>query len=627
MGVNMDNLTILIPFWNGHKTIAKLIGAIPLEIPVIVIDDQSDEPYKPNKLRQNLTVISSKKKGYFTGAVNLGISACDTDVLILNQDVQLAGGAWLRLLHENRQQYAIIGERIGGNHPAWPKGYVHGTFMFIRRDAIQKIGPMNASDYPLWGSTCEYQLRACRAGYEVLQMQKIPGFAHERGAMPYGESIAEMLQRRPQDRATFLATPPEISVIIPCYKQGRFLYDAINSLIGGPTSLGDFPPQTFQSFEVIIVDDQSPDETGKIGLELQDPLKAIRYIRRKVNGGTAAANNTGALAARGRYVTFMSADDMMEPERLETLYRAAQKDPSKVYYDDMQTFTDGQRRDVMKMREYDFENLLYKNFMHAGIFYKRETWQAVGGYPEIMSHGREDWAMNIRLGVNGYCGIHIPKAGYLYRRQDHNRTLINTTPTWRARFLAQIQSLYPDIYKGARPNMCCGQTAKVKAKSAPGTGGASRIVPMSAGAIVLEYTGTSFGTQTFYGPVTGARYTAGKSRKLVSVDPRDLATGHQTKKGLLELAEGGKALFKRYTVPQAEIEKAKTVSMETEPEAQRASVPLDQDSPVALEVKPENDDLQKQIVAAQTATEETLTPGVTKTKKPRKAKGQKNDLA
>jgi len=557
----MENLTVIVPFWNGHKTIHKLIASIPPQVKIMVVDDQSDAPYQPSKAEtaRGVQAIYSKTKGYFTGAVNLGINACRTDVLVLNQDAYFTGDAWVSMLWEKSQTYAMIGERIGGQHPAWPDGYIHGTFMYLRRDALDKVGNLNSKDYPLWGSTCEYQLRVARAGYKILQLPTIPGFVHERGKKPYGDSITEMLQRQPQARTWFLHTPPEISVIIPCYNQGRFLVDAVNSLVGGPTSLGDFAPQTFQSFEVIIVDDASPDETAKIGKELADPLKGIRYLRRDTNGGTPAANNSGILRSRGKFVTVLCADDMMETDRLETLYRAAQADPSKVYYDDMQIFTDGQRRDVWKMQEYNFEKLLQKNHMHAGIFYPRAAFDEVGGYPVIMKDGREDWAMNVRLGVHGYCGKRIAKPGYLYRRQDHNRTLTNTTPNHHAKFLAQIQSLYPKIYKGARPDMCCGQsTPKTKA---PGGIAKSAAIPMSAGSIILEYVGTSLGKQTFYGPVTGARYSAGLTHKLISVDPRDARTSSLTRRGLLDLSENGRPLFRAFVPPAPK--EPESVSMET----------------------------------------------------------------
>src|SRR4030067_1146377 len=97
------------------------------------------------------------------------------------------GEEWLDQLDGLSKTYGIVGEGVF-DHPAWERGYVQGTYMYIRRDVIDKVGLLNARDYPLWGSTCEYQLRAARQGFLVIPLRNIPGFEHHReGGM--GKSI------------------------------------------------------------------------------------------------------------------------------------------------------------------------------------------------------------------------------------------------------------------------------------------------------------------------------------------------------------------------------------------------------------------------------------------------------
>lgn len=127
----------------------RCLDCIPDTLPVVVVDDLSDVPF--SSYRANVTVLRLDKKGYFAGAVNAGISATRTDVLILNQDVTLTGTAWLDLLAEKRSHYAMIGERITGDHPSFPHGYIHGTFLFLRRDAIESVGLLNGVGLPLVG--------------------------------------------------------------------------------------------------------------------------------------------------------------------------------------------------------------------------------------------------------------------------------------------------------------------------------------------------------------------------------------------------------------------------------------------------------------------------------------------
>jgi len=391
------NLTVVIPFFNGHKTIHRLLVSLPPRLSVIIVDDLSDNPLEDIT---GVEIVRPKTKGYFTGAVNRGIEACDTDVLILNQDIWFNGEDWLKELEALSESYDVIGDPVAG-HPAWAEGYIQGTFMYISRACINRTGLLNERDYPLWGSTCEYQLRACRKNFKAHPWPGIKGWMghEERRRSQFGAAITEMLQREPESKAQFIRTPPAISVIVPCYNYGKYLPDCINSLIGGPTCLGEMEGQTFQSFEIIIVDDCSSDDTPQIAQGIADAWKGIHYIRLPKNVGTPGAINAGIAKAKGKFITILSADDMREPWGLENLYRAVEKDKTLVPYDDMTIIKGGERVHYQRLKEYDFDRLIYKNQMPAGIMFDRGAWEKVGGYPEEMSFGREDWGFAVALGA------------------------------------------------------------------------------------------------------------------------------------------------------------------------------------------------------------------------------------
>lgn len=561
--------TVVVPFWNGHQYLDKLLSTIPEAVPVIVIDDLSDKSV-PEISRPNTQVKRLAKKGYFTGAVNEGIRACQTDVLILNQDTYFDRDGWLNFIEEQRRDYGIFGE-AAGSHPAWPNRYSHGTFMYIRRDVIDTIGLMDAENYPLWGSTCEYQLRACRKGFRVNPVEKIPGFVHKRRG-PYGSAIQQALAGG--QKGKLIRTPPAISVIITCYNYGRYLSDAVNSLIGGHTSLGEMPGQSFQSFEVIIVDDGSTDDSVRIAERLADPWQGIHLIRQR-NKGSAVAMNTGIQASHARsdsLIAVLDGDDMMEPWRLERMLRAYEEHPHSAIYDNIQYFGNGQRGVVadwesgkqihrLNLKSYDFEKTLYKNSMHKGLLYPKRAWEEVGGYPAIMNQGREDWAFNVALGIRGWCGFNTGEYDYLYRREGQNRTLRNTTPTHHQKFLEQLKSIFPNIYAGERPEMCCGAPS---GKSSNGKGSASMAarwkedLPGQEGMVILEYNGGNAGDETWTGLITKTPYILGGVRRRGYVDRRD-AYGDPARRiaGLLDLRERGKRLFVEVEPveekPQAEI--------------------------------------------------------------------------
>lgn len=559
----MDGLTIVVPFRNGHDVIHRLLASLPPGIPTLIVDDVSDVPLRVNK--ENVRVQRLKERGYFSGAVNAGLSACTTDVLVLNQDAELRNlDTLMPRLITARKANALFGDGVFG-HPVWPKGYVQGTFMYLRRDAYDVVGGLNADEYPLWGSTCELQLRIARAGFKVAPSKEWSewlshGYRRETvnigqvGQTQFGTSIAEAIRREPDKVRLFTRTPPAVSVIVPCYNYGEYLPDAINSLLGGNTSLGQMSPQTLQSFDIIIVDDASTDGSWKVARSLADSFKGIRAYRLSENRGLPAALNHGIARSRAEYITILSADDMRESWALERAYRTCRKDPGAVAYGDIQTFSAGERKRVMPLPKYDFNTMLSKNMMPAGIMFSREAWQKTGGYPEGMKWGREDWAFNIALGVQGYCGVHTGNSGNLYRRDGQNRSrrtanihrgekAVSSNFRWPRYFREQLRVLFPRIFAGERPMGCCGGRGGrgTKTRSAARSM-AAKVLPGNDGMVQLEFIGAGLGNGTYYGEATGTPYRFGNSdlRRLGFVAAKDA-------KGLLDMMKNKSPLFRKFS--------------------------------------------------------------------------------
>ena len=104
---------------------------------------------------------------------------------------------------------------------------------------------------------------------------------------------------------------PAISVIIPVYRVERYLDACVSSVLA----------QTFGDFEIILVDDGSPDGCPALcdAWVRKDPR--IRVIHRE-NGGLSAARNTGIEAAKGQFLAFVDSDDLLEPDTLRRAYEA-----------------------------------------------------------------------------------------------------------------------------------------------------------------------------------------------------------------------------------------------------------------------------------------------------------------
>ena len=132
----IENLTIIVPYRNDPAGLMRLLRTLPAGLPVIVVDDMSDD-FPDGEWGKRTVLIHLRERGYFSGAVNAGIQAAGTtDVLVLNQDLWFTDVRLFDVIAGNRRQYALIGDGVFG-HPAWPCGYIQGTAMFLRRDAIE----------------------------------------------------------------------------------------------------------------------------------------------------------------------------------------------------------------------------------------------------------------------------------------------------------------------------------------------------------------------------------------------------------------------------------------------------------------------------------------------------------
>lgn len=107
------------------------------------------------------------------------------------------------------------------------------------------------------------------------------------------------------------------SVIVPAYNAERTL----------PACLESVKSQTYPDFEVIVIDDGSLDETGKIAKAYADADERFHYIRQE-NAGVSASRNQGLRAAVGEFVVFLDSDDRYEPDYLQEFHRLIQSNPT-----------------------------------------------------------------------------------------------------------------------------------------------------------------------------------------------------------------------------------------------------------------------------------------------------------
>ena len=121
---------------------------------------------------------------------------------------------------------------------------------------------------------------------------------------------------------------PEVSIIIPAYNSAAYIGDALESVLA----------QTFKRYEVIVVNDGSPD-TEDLERVLQRFSSGLRYVKQD-NRGVAAARNAGLQAARGDLVAFLDSDDTWLPTFLEKQIQLLERSNADLVYSDAMLFGD-----------------------------------------------------------------------------------------------------------------------------------------------------------------------------------------------------------------------------------------------------------------------------------------------
>jgi len=188
-------------------------------------------------------------------------------------------------------------------------------------------------------------------------------------------------------------TEPLVSVIIPTYNRAHVLERAIQSVVN----------QTYQHFEVIVVDDGSTDNTAEVASSIRD--ERVRYIRHQVNKGTpASARNTGIRAARGEFVGFLDSDDEWLPQKLQKQvdrFRSASRNVG-VVYGGYAVVDDNTKRIIGEVyprkRGYIFKEVLELSVPTNPLtpLVKKECFEKVGFFDEELRFG-EDFDMWVRI--------------------------------------------------------------------------------------------------------------------------------------------------------------------------------------------------------------------------------------
>ena len=183
-----------------------------------------------------------------------------------------------------------------------------------------------------------------------------------------------------------------VSVIIPTYNSARFLTEAVSSVLA----------QSFNDFEILVIDDGSTDETQEVMRQYGSPVRCIR----QPNSGVAVARNRGIMESRGRYIAFLDADDTWLPDKLERQMNALSSESGAGFCYSAFTVVDSDlnplRVNQSKRHASALEDLILRGNVVGSIctvLCERALFDKLGGFDPGLSQCA-DWDMWVRMAAH-----------------------------------------------------------------------------------------------------------------------------------------------------------------------------------------------------------------------------------
>lgn len=200
---------------------------------------------------------------------------------------------------------------------------------------------------------------------------------------------------------------PTISVVIPIYNGEKTIKETIISVLN----------QTFADFELIIINDGSDDATLEIVQNIKDPrIQVFSYA----NAGLSASRNRGVAKAKGEFISFIDADDLWTPNKLELQLKALQDHPQAAVAYSWTDWIDQSGQFLragghITVNGNAYEKLLIRDFIESGsnTLIRKQALDEVGGFDPSVTPP-EDWDMWLRL-AEKYEFITVEEPQVLYR--------------------------------------------------------------------------------------------------------------------------------------------------------------------------------------------------------------------
>ena len=235
---------------------------------------------------------------------------------------------------------------------------------------------------------------------------------------------------------------PLVSIVLPTYNCAAFL----------PHSIGSILAQIYNSYEIIVVDDGSTDNTKEV---LYPFMQRIKYILLEQNKGLPTARNIGILSAHGKYIAFIDADDLWLPEKLQTdiEYFETHPEVSMVYSKHLNIDQNGRMLDEASQKRLPSGNIFTQLFSEqnfiitSSVVVRKEIFETTGLFYEQLSNC-QDWDMWLRIAFYFKVGgINTPLVKYRHNPHSLSKNR-NNVLKYQKMVIDKIYSNFKDKENG-----------------------------------------------------------------------------------------------------------------------------------------------------------------------------------
>ncbi len=443
-------ITVLMSVYNGQRYLREAVDSILSQtlkdFEFLIINDGSTDKtleilksYKDSRIkihnnRKNIGLVKSLNKGLKVIKSEY-IARQDVDDVsaperlekelsfLINHPDYAAVGSFIKVIDKNGKESSKIGKPVTDeaikDFLNTSNCIAHGSVM-IRKSCIFDVGlydesMRNSEDYELWLRMSEK--------YKLANIPKyLYSWRYHKGAVSvrnyneqihYGE-VAKAKAKRRQENRTFpdSSSTPEISVLMANYNSAKYVGEAIRSVLN----------QTFENWELIIVDDASTDDSvKKIQPFLKD--KRIRFFENKINRGYVSILNMMVYKSRAEIFGILDSDDALTPDALKKIYKAHIEHPDCGFIYSQFMFCDSNLNPVEKGYCKPIppgDTNLRRNYASAfRTFKKRDYFQTEGFDKEIVGSEDKDILYKMEEVTNLFF---INKVLYKYRAVSNSQT-------------------------------------------------------------------------------------------------------------------------------------------------------------------------------------------------------------